>query len=176
MRAAQSTLPILEMAPNKPWISRQTMELIDARKESRASGEWDEERRLHKLIRAAAKKDKTDWLNDRLLTGGWKEIRRLRKPARRQPGKLRNIDGAHVDSDRWAETMAEHLEKVQWKVRLAGLTDTTPLGDTLPVCSDEITEEEVAEVLKKNFDSIGQRVQTRFRRSIGRPLQMMHEA
>ena len=45
--------------------------------------------------------------------------------------------------------MAEHLEKIQWKVRPANLLDETLLGDVLPVSTSKISEVEVEAALSK---------------------------
>ena len=45
--------------------------------------------------------------------------------------------------------MADHLEKIQWRVRPAGIIDETPLGDELPVSMSEISGVEVDAELKR---------------------------
>ena len=82
-------------------------------------------------------------------TGGWREIRSLRKPRQRTSGKLRDKEGHLVDSEQWAGTMANHLERVQWHVRPAGIVDGPVLGDELPVYLGAITRAEVEVVLKR---------------------------
>ena len=48
-----------------------------------------------------------------------------------------------VESDAWADTMASHLETIQWRVRPPGIVDGPKLGPELPVCLDQISEPEV---------------------------------
>ena len=63
--------------------------------------------------------------------------------------ELRDQKGDLVDSDMWAETMAKHLENVQWCVWPAGLVDGAPLGPELPVQLGELSRVEVELVIKK---------------------------
>jgi hypothetical protein len=125
------------------------METIEKRRAARESNDIKEEQRLHKQVRIAAKKDRTEWVDRLLVTGTWEQVKRLRKKAPRRPGKLRDQKGDLVDSDIWAETMAKHLENVQWCVRPAGLVDGAPLGPELPVQLGELSRVEVELVIKK---------------------------
>ena len=84
------------------------MAMIDQRSFARAAGNLEEERRLHKLIRCQAKKDRTDWFENMLATGEWEEIKRLRRPRKAKQGRLRNARGELVENIDRAETMADH--------------------------------------------------------------------
>ena len=53
------------------------------------------------------------------------------------------MSGNLVESCDWANTMALHLEQLQWQVRPAGLVDGPLLGDTLPVKENDFTKDEV---------------------------------
>ena len=68
-------------------------------------------------FKASAKKDKAKWLEELVATGDWKAIKLLQRGPRRQQGRLRNCHGQVVSSEDRAETLADHLETVQWKVR-----------------------------------------------------------
>ena len=125
------------------------MEMIEKRRAARESNDVKEEQRLHKQVRIAAKKNRTEWVDRLLVTGTWEQVKRLRKKAPRRPGKLRDQKGDLVDSDIWAETMAKHLENVQWCARPAGLVDGAPLGPELPVQLGELSRVEVELVIKK---------------------------
>ena len=59
------------------------------------------------------------------------------------------MSGELVDSNSWAETMAVHLEKIQWRRRLTANVDGPALGPSLPAKSDDFTNEEVLAVLRK---------------------------
>jgi len=144
MEAAARSLPQRTKKANQPWISDATLHLIELRLKARAENDYRNEQLLHKEVRKAAKLDRTRWLNSLLDTGDWRQVRNLRKPRRARCGRLRDSQGELVESDVWAETMATHLERVQWRVRTAGLVDGPPIGEDLPVNTNEFTEAEVA--------------------------------
>lgn len=149
MRAAEASLPVRAREPNKPWISESTMELIDQRRLARENNDRQEEQRLHKEVRAAAKRDRTEWVDQLLTTGTLEQVKRLRHKTMRRPGKLRDQRGQQVDSDVWAETMAQHLESVQWCVRPTGLVDGPLLGPTLPINVGDLSRGEVELVVRR---------------------------
>ena len=84
-----------------------------------------------------------------LQHGDWDAIRKLRKPRQAKCRKLRNAAGDLVESSQWADTMANHLEEVQWRVRLAGLVDGPQLGPDLAVAEGDFTKAEVKLVLQQ---------------------------
>ena len=137
------TVPVKQQAANKPWISKQTLDLISSRQEARAINDVLTERKVHKQIRASAKADRARWLNNALATGDWTQIRLLRKPKRRKCGRLRNEHNELVDSDRTADTMADHLEFKQWHLRSVVLDNDTPLGPALSLNEGFFSCEEV---------------------------------
>ena len=157
MRAAEAVLPNRRRTPNKPWISESTMGLIDQRSAARECDDLPGERRLHKEIRAAAKKDRTEWVEQMLSSGTWDQVKRLRQKSVHRPGKLRDQSGGLVDSDAWAETMAQHLASIQWCVRPTGLVDGPVLGPVLPVCVGDLSRPEVELVVKKLWRKVGPR-------------------
>ena len=59
------------------------------------------------------------------------------------------MSGELVESTQRADTMAENLEKVQWKVRVAQLVDDDPIGDPLPALEEIFTTEEVRETIHR---------------------------
>ena len=61
--AGEKTLPDKTSAPNKPWISQRTLDIITQRAAARCSGDHVEERRLHKEVRVAARRDRTAWVD-----------------------------------------------------------------------------------------------------------------
>ena len=65
-QAITDNIPTTDSVPKHPWISQGTWALIQQRSAARASQRPDEEARLHKAIRQQARKDKTQWLKDRL--------------------------------------------------------------------------------------------------------------
>ena len=144
--AALTLLPAPEKA-NRPRIYSTTLGWVKQTRAARANNDCVKERRLHKEVRAAARRDRTEWLDQLLSEGDWSQICRLQKPRRFKCSRLRGPDGELVESDRWADTMADYLEQVQWRVRPAGRVSGTPLGPELPVVVSDFTAEEVQNVL-----------------------------
>ena len=152
--AEGNTLPRRTAVPKRPWISNRTLALIEERCIERRRLHLENERRLTKAIKSSIKNDRAVWLESILASGDWGEIRKLRKGQKVAQGRLKNMTGEMVSSDCRAETLAEHLEKVQWTVRPTTLGSTAPITDKLlPVKTAEISEEELikaAKSLKKN--------------------------
>ena len=150
---AGSMLPKEPKRPNRPWISQNTLTLIEARDKARAAYDYAKEQRLHKQIRSAAKRDRAQWLNGIASTGSWEDVRRLRKKKRPLQGRLRNVEGELVSSDNRADTMAAYLQKVQWAVRpCTAVPDRPALGPTLPICVAPISAPEVECAVRKLKD------------------------
>jgi len=150
MKIALETLPPKGRETiNHPWISEATLALIGQRRLARSQNRCEDERRLHKDVRKSAKLDRTRWLDQLLQDGDWQQIRKIRNPRRARSAKLRDSAGEIVESDQWADTMADHFEKVQWCVRPAGLVDGPPLGNELPVLLSRFTADEVDRVIQK---------------------------
>ena len=84
-----------------------------------------------------------------LEEGNWQQIRALRKPRKLKCGRLKNSSGQLVESDQWADTMADYLEHVQWYVRPAGLVDGPALGADLPVNVTSFSDMEVKAAVDK---------------------------
>jgi len=149
MEKASAILPPVSEKANNPWISPHTLDLLSQRRLARVRNDYEKEQRLHKAARASAKKDRTVWLDKMLEDGDWTQVRKLRNPKRAKFCKLRGQGGELVESDKWADTMADHLEKLQWRVRPMGDVSGPQLGPTLPVLLENFTESEVDLVLKK---------------------------
>ena len=150
--AAATVLPVVELSPNRPWIRPPTLTLIKRRNDARNSGNREEEVRMNKHIRGAARKDRASWLNDLLVQGSWADIAKWKKLSRTNVTgrKLHDANGCVVESVMRAETFAEHLEKVQWAVRpLTAVESTSPLGQPLQSRISEITEGELRIAVKQ---------------------------
>ena len=96
-------------------------------------GNWNEERRLRKIVQVAVRKDKAHWLEELVATGDWGALQTFRKGRRKQEGRLKDSAGNLVGSECRAETLAEHLDKIQWKIRPATL-----VPDSLPALREEL--------------------------------------
>lgn len=81
----------------------------------------------------AARRDKARWLEELIAIGDWNALQIFRKGRRKQEGRLKDSTGNLVGSECRAETLAEHLDKIQWKVRPATL-----VPDTLPAIREEL--------------------------------------
>ena len=152
--AASATLPSRSARPMRPWISERTLRLLDARSLARQTGDWLKEQELNRDIRLTVKGDRARWLDALVATGDWSQVRKLRKGHTPSQGRLRNANGAYVSSEQRAETLAQHLESVQWSVRP---TTVVPEREHIhsPLLADigRITEREVlkaAKTLKRN--------------------------
>ena len=64
--AINDHIPTTTSFPKHPWITQATWQLIQQRSAARLSQRYDLEAQLHKDIRKQARKDKTQWLKERL--------------------------------------------------------------------------------------------------------------
>ena len=72
-------------------------------------------------------------------SGDWGQLRLLPKGISHRQERLKNGTGQLVSSEERAETMATHLETVQWAVRpVIAAPPRADLGSPLPVNVDEI--------------------------------------
>ena len=147
-KASESIPDVVEL-PHRPWISNGTVKLIEQRTAAPAAGQYCLEKTIHKAVRRAAKRDKGIWLDDTIADGSWQSVRKLLKPTAAKQGRLRNLQGELVSSEERANTLAEYLETVQWRVRPATVIEAPLLGTTLPVPLDKFSTEEVRRVLRK---------------------------
>ena len=69
-------------------------------------------------------------------------MRKVRAP---RQSSLWNAEGKMTSSEEKADTMAEYLESVQWRVRPAGCVVGFSLGPTLAVNRESFTTDEVRE-------------------------------
>ena len=146
---AASVVPEAAVVPRQPWISQATLALIGQRAAARATGNHALEQRLHRLVRKSAKTDKGAWLDETVASGSWESIRRLKKPRGKKQGRLMDQAGDLVSSEDRADTMAEYLEQVQWRVRPAEVTDMPLLRPPLPVSLSNFNLDDIRSVLTK---------------------------
>ena len=142
--AATSVFPQMPAERKQPWISQNTLELIDKRTQARLANNTEEEKRLLKEVRKSCKQDKTSWVENNIANGCWDAIRAHCRARPRKQGRLQNLEGELVESSGRADTMAEFLEQVQWRVR-----PTDFLGPTLPVSEAAFTVQKVGQVMRK---------------------------
>ena len=144
-------VPAQSSRANKPWIRAGTLHLLVQRRSAREHGDWILEKQLRRETKKSAKADRAKWLEDLAATGEWAAIKRLRKWRYAKQGRLRNLQGELVSSEHRAETLAEHLEKIQWKVRPTTLVPGAgePLGDTLQINENDFTHHELRYVIQQ---------------------------
>lgn len=119
-KAFQDHVPKSSMsarAPNKVWISAETLALIDERDAARHSADFAVGLTLRKQIKQSAKRDRARWLEDIAASGDWNAIRKIKKPCKISQSRLRDEHGTPVSTEARAETFSEYLERVQWYVR-----------------------------------------------------------
>ena len=144
-------VPVESTKVNKPWISSRTLDLLNQRREARVNGNWNVEKQLQKEVKKSAKKDRSNWLEDLASSGDWKSIKKLRRGRIVKQGRLKNTDGEFVSSELRAETLAEHLEKVQWRIRPTTLIpEQRPnLGDVFHVSRSDFNHTELRKAISK---------------------------
>ena len=78
-------------------------------------------------------------------------MRRIRKGVQRSMGRLRSLTGELVCSETRCDTFGEYLEKVQWAVRPASLTEDPGTGNVAPILPMDlgpINEPELREAVR----------------------------
>ena len=68
-RAAESEVLQRAAKPNKPWIRKETMDLIELRALARLANDEGEVKRQHNLVRRSVKEDRSPWMEDALAAG-----------------------------------------------------------------------------------------------------------
>ena len=96
-------------------------------------------------------KGKTKWLEKLAADGNWNSMRILRRGQPKKQGRLKDKSGHLKSTEERANTLADHLEQTQWKVRPVTLTpgEEAPLREALPVKTDPFTELELRKAIQK---------------------------
>jgi gluconate kinase len=122
--------------------------MIEDRNKARQANDQEKEAQLHRAIRKAAKKDKTNWLKEQLHNSAqaltardkWAWIKRLKKPYSGKSIALKNKAGQVVNTFSQAETFAEYLSGSHWCPPPHPYTGSTlPIHDPSPVSMHPIT-------------------------------------
>ena len=150
LTVSSNSLPVRRAQRKQVWISDSTLTLIDKRQAARLEEDWETEKELSIIIRKSSRSDRQEWLRSLAGTGNWKSAKYLRKPPKSSQGRLKNIAGELVFSDARAETMAEYLEKIQWRVRPSALVlERQSIWSMLEVELGDIQVSEVYQAVKK---------------------------
>ena len=135
--AINDHIPTTTSFPKHPWITQATWQLIQQRSAARLSQRYDLEAQLHKDIRKQARKDKTQWLKERLAESEatldprqkWKWIKRVRSDYKPRPVSIRDSQGKPSQ----AQTFAEYLRDSHWATPPTPYTG--PTDPHTPDCS-----------------------------------------
>lgn len=136
----------------RPWISKATLDLIERRTKAHMDQDWQLEKALRKEVHRSARSDRGRWLEDMVQYGDWNSIRRLRRGRKVNQSRLQNSSGRIVETDERAETFAEHLETIQWRVRhVTALPPHTngPLRSPLNVQHGRFSHVELRKAIQK---------------------------
>ena len=149
--ALAASIPKRKPQKQRPWISEQTLGLIDQRRAARFEHDRDTEATMQRAIRVSAREDRKKWLCDLAGFGQWSDIQRLRGKKSVHQGRLLNEHGIAVSSEDRPDTFGKYLEQVQWRVRLAAVVPPpgSPLRSTIPMNTGTVAVAEVLAVIRK---------------------------
>ena len=110
-QVAVERLPKVSRRALRPWISNTGLQLMSDRDVARAHGNHEVEKALTKSSKNAVNTDRTQWLNNILATGNWKEKKRtLKKMVETgMPGRWPRRCGKHL----WADVLAQRFQTGQ---------------------------------------------------------------
>ena len=118
-QASRDAFPEIPPRAKKPWVSNQTLKLIDGRKKARHSQQFQHAGALHKQIQKQARKDKKIWLEDAFKQGAsgtardqWAPVKNTRKGYSPKHIKLRWRGQVHPEHRR-ATVLSEQLADQQ---------------------------------------------------------------
>ena len=108
---------VIPKAPKKakrPWITADTMELIEHRKCLAELGLVGDARSLDKLIRERARVDKQKWIEEGLKIKFWDPIKSLTGKPNRQAVAMKKVGDNGTEWGKPSEVFADYLEQEQW--------------------------------------------------------------
>ena len=143
--AISDHIPTTTSFPKHPWITQATWQLIQQRSAARLSQRHDLEAQLHKDIRKQARKDKTQWLKDRLAESEatldprqkWKWIKRVRSDYKPRPVSIRDSQHKPTSLSQQAQTFADYLRDSHWAAPPP--PDTGPTSPIHPAAAVDLT-------------------------------------
>ena len=75
-------------AVHRPWISCDTLDLIEARDKSRWNCDYTKEKDLNRQVKQSAKRDRARYLDDIAAQGSWSAVKRIRTDDCKQKTKV----------------------------------------------------------------------------------------
>jgi len=132
-QAAEECLTPIDEKQNTEYISSETWTLIKERETARIRGDVEEEQRLNKAIKKAARQDKKQWRIQKLEEwsdprSNWKHLKREKAEFKPNFYGMKDLEGNRVPLNKKAEALAEYLSKQQWGTR----TDAIPIDPDRP--------------------------------------------
>jgi hypothetical protein len=137
--------------PNRPWISAATLDLIHQRFDARTQEDWLLEKDLKRETRKSARRDRSRWLQDLAGKGDWQSLRKLQREKKDTQTRLQDAQGNIVSSEARANTLADHLEQIQWGVRPITLQPDPPppIFQKLPIEEGLFTHIELRKAIRR---------------------------
>ena len=124
--ASHRHIPLAPPTPHKPWISEATLALIRKRQEAQRANDWPLEKELRRETKQSSRRDRTRCLQNLAGSGEWQSLSELRGGNKAIQTQLRDCGGCIVSAESRAGTLADHLEKIQWGLRLVTLQPDLP--------------------------------------------------
>ena len=126
LRIAREVLPVKERQPKKPWITQQTLKLIESKHQISRKNDLQAFKQISREVKKATKHDWESWLanitdKELDLRDKWLGIRFLKNKFAHKTYERADRFGKQVNFDQEASTAAEYLEKEQWGNENAGL-------------------------------------------------------
>ena len=151
---ARKLVPHLPLSPHKPWISRETLNLVvDLRDSVGLAPEQVKEAR--KQIKASARRDKKVFVRTKLAKDHesnptqWTTVRQLKREYKPKSPALRDQDGKLRPKSRRADVFRQYLSKQVWNRKPSTMGSQPPLYPEIPAVHRPFTEEELSACLKK---------------------------
>ena len=170
LESASASIPMTIAKRRRPWISNDTLRLIDARDEARLNRDYAAEVLKNKQIRISASNDRSTWLTTLVNDGSWKQLKALRAKPSRCVGRLRDSCGNIAASHEQACTLADYFEHVQWSIKFCTLAPERPaVREQLQVNTDRIQSAELIDAarhLKNNQSCSEDQIPADFQKAI----------
>ena len=168
--AAAGALAEKSPPPKKEWISEETLNMLEHRRELIEAGLTQTARELDKDIKAAAREDRVKWLEGKITDNFWDPVKMLTKPRAQKVVALTRDKGHGGVDSKPCEVYADHLEEVQW-----GTSETAGPGEGRKLAPQGV-EIEVGGSAEKSWikrsaapNGENSRVRTGSKRTLGSP-------
>jgi len=118
--AAAETLTKKDPKIKKPYISKETWDLMERRVKEVELGNTETAEGLTTMIQKQCRRDKLKWRLERLEESDqhgykWEELKTMKKKFTPQFAKLKDNEGKHIPVAKYAEKTAQYLDTKQWE-------------------------------------------------------------